>query len=83
MIPESVAEKVKETNKQVISQSAGFISSAFVLVAGLAWNDLIKDLISTYLPTGSGLVSRLIYALAVTLIAVIITMRLNKLSENK
>ena len=72
-------ENVQETNRQVISQSVTFISSAFVLIAALAWNEAIKDLINQYFKTGSGLISKFIYALIVTLIAIIVTMRLNKL----
>ena len=81
MLPQNLGKGIKETNKQVVLQSLGLIISAFVLVAALAWNDLIKDVITTYLNTGSGLISRLIYALLVTVIAAIVAMRLNKLSQ--
>jgi hypothetical protein len=81
MLPQNLGKGIKETNKQVVLQSLGLISSAFVLVAALAWNDLIKDVITTYLNTGSGLISRLIYAILVTIIAAIVAMRLNKLSQ--
>jgi len=74
-----ISNGVKETNRKIISQTTGFISSAFVLVAALAWNEAIKELISQYFKTGSGLVSRLVYALIVTLIAVLVTSRLNKI----
>lgn len=74
-----LTEEIKKTNKNIALQSFGLISSAFVLVAALAWNDLIKELINTYLNAGSGLVSRFIYAGIVTLIAAIVTIHLNKL----
>ncbi len=74
-------ENLKEANRLVVSQTAGFISSAFVLVAALAWNDTIKELISQYFSAGSGLPSRFAYTIIVTLIAVIVTSRLTKLSE--
>lgn len=74
-------ENLKETNRQIIIQTSGLISSAFVLVAALAWNDMIKEIISTYLAAGSGFASRLIYTLIVTVIAVVVTLRLNKLNE--
>ncbi len=80
MLPE-ITKNIHETNKQVLSQSFSLIASAFVLIAALAWNDLIKDTVTRYLNAGSGLISRLIYALIVTIIAVIVTTRLNKLSE--
>ncbi len=75
------SQALKETNRQVITQTLGFISSAFVLIAALAWNEAIKELISGYLPTGAGLASKLIYAIIVTILAVIVTMRLTKLGE--
>jgi len=74
-------ENVKETNKQLISQSLGFITSAFVFVAGLAWNDAIRELISRYFQANSGLISRFVYALIVTVIAVIVTIHLNKIND--
>lgn len=80
-ILEKTKENVKETNRQVISQSVGFISSAFVLVAALAWNEAIKDFINQYFKAGSGLISKVIYAMIVTFIAVVVTVRLNKIAE--
>ncbi len=80
-IIQKTKQNIAETNKQVLNQSVGFISSAFVLVAALAWNEAIKELITTYFHSGSGLVSRIIYAAIVTIIAVIVTARLNRIAE--
>ncbi len=74
-------EHVKETNKEIISQSVSLVSSAFILVAALAWNDAIKELITQYVKANGGLISRFIYAIIVTIVAVIITMRLNKILQ--
>ncbi len=85
MLPEnikgSLSKQVKETNKQILSQSLGFMSSAFALVAALAWNDAIRALLQRYFHESSGLISSFIYAILVTVVAVIITMRLNKIAE--
>jgi uncharacterized membrane protein len=80
-IIQKTKENVRETHKQVISQGVGMVSSAFILVAALAWNDAIRELISRYLKADSGLISRFIYAIIVTIIAAVITMRLNKIAE--
>jgi hypothetical protein len=80
-ILEKTKESVKETNKEIVSQALGMVSSAFVLVAALAWNDAIKDLITQYLKSDTGVVSRFVYAIIVTVIAVVITMRLNKIVQ--
>jgi len=73
--------KAQDHAKVAISQTLGFISSAFVLIAALAWNDAIRGLITMYFKENSGLVSQFLYAVIVTLIAVIVTTRLSKLGE--
>jgi len=77
---EKTREEIRETNRQIISQGLSMVSSAFVLVAALAWNEAIKALISTYVKENSGLVYQFVYAAVVTIIAVIITVRLNKIA---
>lgn len=72
-------KNLQETKKQVFLQTATLINSAFVLVAALAWNDAIKQIIDRYVPAGSNLTSKLVYALLVTLIVVLVSMRLTKL----
>jgi hypothetical protein len=60
-------------------------TSGFGLVAALAWNSLIQEFVNSYvkkwLPNESGIISLLIYALAVTALAVFVTYQLSKLSE--
>jgi hypothetical protein len=60
-------------------------TSGFGLVAALAWNSLIQEFVNSYvkkwLPSGSGIISLLIYAVIVTVLAVFITYQLSKLSE--
>jgi len=78
---EKTHHKAQDHAKLVMSQTLGFISSAFVLVAALAWNDAIRSLITLYFKENSGLISQFLYAILVTVIAVIITTRLSKLGE--
>ncbi|MCL5667365.1 MAG: DUF5654 family protein [Patescibacteria group bacterium] len=80
-ILEKTRQNVKEANKEILSQSISLISSAFILVAALAWNEAIKDLISQYFHSGSGLVSRFVYAIVVTIIAAIVASRLNRILQ--
>lgn len=60
-------------------------TSGFGLVAALAWNSFIQELVNSYikkfLPQGSGLVSLLIYAVAVTALAVTVTLQLTYVKE--
>ena len=57
------------------------MSTAFGLVAALAWNEAIKALISEFVPQGKGVPSLFIYAIIVTTIAVIIGRRLGAIRE--
>ena len=60
-------------------------TSGFGLVAALAWNSVIQEIVNNYikklLPGNSGIVSLLIYAVVVTVLAVLITMQLSKVVE--
>lgn len=60
-------------------------TSGFGLVAALAWNSVIQEFVNTYvkkaLPNGSGIWSLLIYAVIVTILAVLITYNLSKILD--
>ena len=69
----------KELLKQMITLS----TSGFGLVAALAWNEAIqafvKEDIDQYISVGSGIISRFIYAIIITALAVLITYQLTKI----
>jgi len=69
----------KELLKQMITLS----TSGFGLVAALAWNEAIqafvKEYIDQYISVGSGIISRFIYAIIITALAVLITYQLTKI----
>ncbi len=78
----------KESQKlhiEVVKQMVTLSTSGFGLVAALAWNNLIQELINNYikkwLPESSGIISLLIYALVVTVLAVFVTLQLSRLSQ--
>lgn len=72
---------MSEHTKKVLIESIGMITTAFGLVAALAWNEAIKNLISEILPRGQGVLSLFIYAILVTVLAVFISARLLKIKE--
>jgi hypothetical protein len=78
-------QQKKKIHIAVLKQILVLATSSFGLVAALAWNNAIQELVTTYikphLPLGSGLISLLIYAMFVTIIAVIITINLSTLIE--
>ncbi|MBU1000738.1 hypothetical protein KKE78_05095 [Patescibacteria group bacterium] len=68
----------KELMKQLVTLS----TSAFGFTAALAWNDAIQQTVQQFIEPklpGSGILSRLIYALLVTILGVIITFQLSRL----
>lgn len=56
------------------------VTTAFGLVAGLAWNDAIQKLIETLVGTGDALNGLFIYAIVVTIIAVVVTIILARIA---
>ena len=60
-------------------------TSGFGLVAALAWNNVIQETVNAYIKPlvggQSGLISLLIYALIITVLAVVVTLQLSKLEQ--
>lgn len=56
-------------------------TAAFGLIAALAWNKFITDLIGLWLPAGKGIWAELGYAVIVTIIAILVIQSLGKLAE--
>lgn len=78
-------EKQEEVRfqKQLRDELLRLSTSALGLVAALAWNDLIKKLITDYIEPfvgkDSSVISMLIYTLIVTVLAVAVTYQLSKI----
>lgn len=76
----------EELIAKVKSQTIGYITAAFSLVAGLAWNEAIKSSIdSIFFLSKDTIWAKFIYAAILTLILVLVTIYLNYLfqKENK
>lgn len=74
---------VKETTNQVLEKTILLATSAFGLVAALAWNDAIQSVFQYYFGEQQGLIAKLWYALVVSVIVVVITIWLGKLAGKK
>lgn len=62
-----------EIKNQIRSQTAGYLTGALGLVAGLAWSDAIKALIAVLFPFAkNGIVAMFAYAVIITLAVVLI-----------
>lgn len=83
-----MANKQKQPKKlhvELVRQMVTLATTGFGLVAALAWNNVIQEVVNNYikkfLPSGSGLISLFIYALAITTLAVVVTLQLSKLLD--
>lgn len=71
--------KVKvELTERVIDKMATLLTAAFGLVAALAWNDAIKALFSRIFGEQDELAAMFAYAIAVTVLAVVVTLWVGK-----
>ncbi len=81
----TVPKSSKELPLAIIKQMLTLATSGFGLVAALAWNNVIKESVETFikphLPEGSNVVSLLIYALIVTTLAVLVTLQLTRIEQ--
>ncbi len=67
--------------KQVVEKLAALITAAFGLVAALAWNGAIQSIFREIYGDASSITAMLVYAIVVTIIAVIATIWIGKLAD--
>jgi hypothetical protein len=71
-------EQAVEVRGQVMQTIATLMTTAFGLIAALAWNEAIKGIIAMFVPKGSDLMGLLIYAILITIIAVLATILIGR-----
>jgi membrane protein YdbS with pleckstrin-like domain len=64
----------EEFKVQLLETFAALITAAFGLVAALAWNEAIKAAVASVFNTGDELLGLVVYAVIVTILAVIMTL---------
>ena len=78
-------QSTKELPQAVIKQMTTLATSGFGLVAALAWNNVIKETVEVYIKPiigdASGLASLIIYAMVITLLAILVTFQLSRLEQ--
>lgn len=71
---------MNDLRKEMKAKTFGFISGALGLVAGLAWNDAITNMINILFPMGKDTIAvKFVYAIIVTVAVVILIMYLEKM----
>jgi uncharacterized membrane protein YgdD (TMEM256/DUF423 family) len=80
----SMSDRLKahggELKKSFVKQVSVLMTTAFGLIAALAWNTAIQSAVSEFISTGSQLVAALTYAIIVTLLAVVATFYISRVS---
>ncbi|AMK15359.1 DUF5654 family protein [Methanobrevibacter olleyae] len=71
---------MSDVSQTVIKTIITLVTTAFGLVAGLAWNDAIQKLIESVMGAGDALSGLFIYAVVVTIIAVVVTILLARVA---
>ncbi len=81
----SETEKEKSFRRELVEQFISLATSGFGLVAALAWNEavqaFVKDYIQKFYPDQSGVISKFIYAVIITFLAVLVTYQLSRLAS--
>lgn len=76
-------KEIGETKREFKEKTITLILGGFGLVAALAWNEAIKSLFETFFEKSNELIGKFLYAIIVTIIIVIVSMRLKKIAEKK
>lgn len=76
-------KEIEEVKREFTEKTITLILGGFGLVAALAWNEAIKSLFETFFKKSNELIGKFIYAVIVTVIIVVVSMRLKRISEKK
>jgi hypothetical protein len=67
-------------DNEIRGRAVGYISGAFGLVAGLAWNEAIVGLINVLFPLSkNSVLAKFVYAIILTVVVVVVVMNLDRL----
>lgn len=69
-----------EISKMIMETMLTLITTAFAFVAGLAWNEAIQKLIEEFYTAEGAVTGLLIYAVIVTIVAVVVTVLLARIA---
>jgi hypothetical protein len=71
---------VQSFSQTYLATMTALATAGFGLLAAGAWNTAIADLLKTFLPKGTGVISEVFYAVIVTLLAIFVINALGKLA---
>lgn len=68
-------------SREVMEKTLQLATAAFGLVAALAWNDAIQTLFAQILGDSADIAAKFLYAIIVTVIVILVTIRLARMQE--
>jgi Family of unknown function (DUF5654) len=72
-----------DTKSGYLGTMIALATVAFGLIAAGAWNKFISDVIALFLKPGNGVLAELIYAVLVTILAIVVVQALARLAEKQ
>lgn len=79
MISDKQKKQLDSIKDEATLKVIGYITAAFGLVAGLAWNEAVKGFIEQYFPNGTDSVTaKFVYAVALSVVVALLTIVLTK-----
>jgi len=78
---EKIKKEGDDLKREVRERTASYLTAAFGIVAGLAWNEAVKGLIDSVFPQGdaNSVVAKFAYAILVTIVVVLVTVYMGRL----
>jgi hypothetical protein len=76
-------EEKQRISRQVVERTVTLVLSGFGLVAALAWNDAIQGLFLSVFGAQGSLPAKFLYAIFVTIIITIVSIRLSRWEPKK
>lgn len=81
---ETLKKDSNTVRREVRKQSLSYITAAFGLVAGLAWNEAIKGLIQFLFPaSANSLIAQFVYAIGMTVLVVVVSVYLVRIFKKE
>ena len=71
----------KNLKLEILGKMSDLVTAGFGLVAALAWNEAIKKLFESIFGKQSNLIAMFGYAVIITVIVVVVTMRIGKITN--
>ena len=76
-------QEIKKAKQAAQEKTITLILGGFALVAALAWNEAIKSLFEQWLKNSGTVIGKFVYALLVTLIVVVVSIQLQRISKKQ